>query len=236
MVEAACIEVAKTDTLQQAEVLVRRVARRVYHLILPLTETSFPGQEAIDAADALLIDLDSTDGAWNGEGPRPPMEEFLARIAERLTQASLTLGAAETDGNDPVAAARCLVREALPLAIALPVAFRTWRLTGDSSALIALQDGQQPARAPEVAAKPEAAEGKEHHVLSAIALQASILLNLLDGAGCSSDLGEVHDLAEAARVVGACIGSLADGMTGEIARGTQYDWHQACEARSPLDA
>lgn len=236
MVEAACIEVAKTDTLPQAEVLVRRVARRVYNLIQPLTETSFPGQEAIDEADALLMDLDRTDGAWMGEGARPPVEEFLARIAERLTQASLALGAAETDGNDPVAAARCLVREALPLAIALPIAFRTWRLAGDSSALIALQDGRQPARAPEPAAKPEAVEGKEHHVLSAIALQASVLLNLLDSAGRSADLSEVHDLAESARVVGACIGSLADGMTGEIARGTQYDWHQACEARSPLDA
>ncbi|MDH0776371.1 hypothetical protein N5C96_23455 [Delftia tsuruhatensis] len=236
MVEAACIEVAKTDTLQQAEVLARRVARRVFHLIQPLTETNFPGQEAIDEADALLMDLDRTDGSWMGDGARPPMEEFLARIAERLTEASLALGAAETDGNDPVAAARCLVREALPLAIALPVAFQTGRLTGDLSALIALQDGRQPARAPEPPAKPEAADGKEHHVLSAIALQASILLNLLDSAGCSSDLGEVHDLTEAARVVGACIGSLADGMTGEIARGNQYDWHQACEARSPLDA
>lgn len=236
MVEAACIEIAKPDSLQEHEALVRLVARRIFNLIQPITETNFPGQEAIDEADALLMDLDRTDGKWMGDGARPPTEEFLARIAERLTQASLTLGAAETDGNDPVAAARCLVREALPLAIALPVAFRTCRLVGDSSALFALQDGRQPARAHEPAAKPEAVEGKEHHVLSAIALQASILLNLLDSAGCSSDLGEVHELAEAARVVGACIGSLADGMTGEIARGTQYDWHQACEARSPLDA
>ena len=39
------------------------------------------------------------------------MEEFLARIAERLTEASLALGAAETDGNDPVAAAPSPVRE-----------------------------------------------------------------------------------------------------------------------------
>lgn len=227
MVEAACIEVAKTDTLPQAEVLVRRVARRVYHLIRPLTETSFPGQEAIDEADALLMDLDRTDGAWMGEGARPPMEEFLARIAERLTQASLTLGAAETDGNDPVAAARCLVREALPLAIALPVAFRTWRLAGDSSALIALQDGRQPARAPEPAAMPETAKAKEHCVLDAIALQASILLDVVDSAGRTCDLAEIHEALDAARVLTATIGSLADGMTGETKRGNQYDWHNA---------
>lgn len=227
MVEAACIEVAKTDTLPQAEVLVRRVARRVYHPIRPLTETSFPGQEAIDEADALLMDLDRTDGAWMGEGARPPMEEFLARIAERLTQASLTLGAAETDGNDPVAAARCLVREALPLAIALPVAFRTWRLAGDSSALIALQDGRQPARAPEPAAMPETAKAKEHCVLDAIALQASILLDVVDSAGRTCDLAEIHEALDAARVLTATIGSLADGMTGETKRGNQYDWHNA---------
>lgn len=227
MVEAACIEVAKTDTLPQAEVLVRRVARRVYHLIQPLTETSFPGQEAIDEADALLMDLDRTDGAWMGEGARPPMEKFLARIAERLTQASLTLGAAETDGNDPVAAARCLVREALPLAIALPVAFRTWRLAGDSSALIALQDGRQPARAPEPAAMPETAKAKEHCVLDAIALQASILLDVVDSAWRTCDLAEIHEALDAARVLTATIGSLADGMTGETKRGNQYDWHNA---------
>lgn len=227
MVEAACIEVAKTDALQQAEVLVRRVARRIYNLIQPLTETSFPGQEAIDEADALLIDFDSTDGAWNGEGVRPPMEEFLARIAERLTQASLALGAAETDGNDPVAAARCLVREALPLAIALPVAFRTCRLAGDSSALLALQEGRQPARAPEPAARPEAAKAKEHSVLDAIALQASILLDVVDGAGRTCDLKEIHGALDAARTLTATIGSLADGMTGETKRGNQYDWHNA---------
>lgn len=227
MVEAPCIDVAKTDALQQAEVLVRRVARRVYHLILPLTETSFPGQEAIDEADALLIDLDSTDGAWNGEGARPPMEEFLARIAERLTQASLALGAADTDGHDPVAAARCLVREALPLAIALPVAFRTWHLAGDSSALIALQDGRQPARAPEPAAMPETAKAKEHCVLDAIALQASILLDVVDGAGRTCDLKEIHGALDAARTLTATIGSLADGITGETKRGNQYDWHNA---------
>ena len=134
---------------------------------------------------------------------------------------------AETDGNDPVAAARCLVREALPLAIALPVAFRTWRLAGDSSALIALQDGRQPARAPEPAAMPETAKAKEHCVLDAIALQASILLDVVDSAGRTCDLAEIHEALDAARVLTATIGSLADGMTGETKRGNQYDWHNA---------
>ncbi|MHC3431431.1 hypothetical protein [Delftia lacustris] len=238
MVEAACIEVAKTDTLQQAEVLVRRVARRIHNLILPIADLSprIPGHEAIDTADVMLIDVDKTDGTWLGDGPRPPMGEMLTQVADNLGIAAMVLSAAETDGCDPIVAARCLLREALPLATELSIAFRSCRVSGDSSALLALQEGRQPARAPEPTSMPETAVRKEHHVLSAIALKASILLDLLDRAGCSTDLGEVHELAETARVVGACIGSLADGMTGEIARGDQYDWHQACEARSPLDA
>lgn len=238
MVEAACIEVEKTDTLQQAEVLVRRVARRVHNLILPIADLSprIPGHEAIDTADAMLIDVDKTDGTWLGDGPRPPMGELLAQVADNLGIAAMVLGAAETDGCDPIVAARCLLREALPLASDLSTAYRSCRVSGDSSALLALQEGRQPARSPEPIAKSEAAEGKEHHVLGAIALKASILVDLLDSAGRSTDLNDVHELCEAARVVGACVGSLADGMTGEIARGDQYDWHQACEARSPLDA
>lgn len=236
MAEAACIEVAKPDILQEHEALARAVARRIYNLLLPLTELSFPGQESIDEADALLIDVDKTDGTWMGDGARPPMGEFLARVAENLTQAALTLGAAETDGNDHIAAARCQLREALPLAIALSNAFRICQLTGESSALVALQEGRQPVKTPVQVLKPASVKGKEHHVLSAIALKASVLLNLLDSAGRSTDLHEMHELSEAARVVGACIGSLADGLTGEIVRGDQYDWHQACEARSLLNA
>lgn len=236
MAEAACIEVAQPDALQEHERLARAVARRVHGLIVPLTEWKFPefvGQQDLDEADALLMDADKTDGTWMGDGARPPMEEFLARVAERLTEANLAVGAAETEGRSPITAARCLLREALPLAIALSNAFCICRLTGDASALIALQEGRQPALTHAPEHKPAPAESKEHHVLTAIALKASILLDLLDSAGRSTDLYEVHELSEAARVVGACIGSLADGMTGEIARGDQYDWHQARETRSP---
>lgn len=133
----------------------------------------------------------------------------------------------EVAKTDTLPQAEVLVREALPLAIALPVAFRTWRLAGDSSALIALQDGRQPARAPEPAARPETAAAKEHCVLGAIALQASILLDVVDGAGRSCDLKEIHGALDAARTLTATIGSLADGMTGEMKRGNQYDWHNA---------
>lgn len=237
MVEAACIEVAQPDTLQENERLARAVARHIHSLIIPLVEMKFPefaGQQDVDEADALLIDADKTDGTWMGDGARPPLQEFFARVAEHLTTATLAVGTAEVDDSSPITAARCLLREALPLAIALSNAFRACQLTRDSSGLIALQDGRQPVKAPPP--KQAATESKEHHVLTAIALNASILLGLLDSAGRSTDLPEVHELSEAARVVGACIGSLADGMTGEIARGNQYDWHQACEARSPLDA
>ncbi|WP_416820272.1 hypothetical protein [Delftia tsuruhatensis] len=229
MVEAACIEIAKTDAQQQSEVLVRRVARRIHNLILPIADLSprIPGHEAIDAADVMLIDVDKTDGTWLGDGPRPPMGEMLAQVADNLGIAAMVLSAAETDGCDPIVAARCLLREALPLASDLSNAFRSCSVSGDSSALLALQEGRQPARAPEPAAMPETAMAKEHCVLDAIALQASILLDVVDGAGRTCDLKEIHGALDAARTLTATIGSLADGMTGETKRGNQYDWHNA---------
>ena len=222
MAEAACIEVAQAHARQEPESLVRPVALRIYNLLLPLTEMKFPefaGQKSIDEADALLIDIAKTDGTWMGDGPRPSMQEFLSGVADNLASASLELEA----GNPIATAPRCLLREALPLAVDLSNAFRTCQLTGDSSVLVALQDGRQPAAAPEP--EPVAVEGKEQRVLEAVALNASILLNLLDSACRSTDPHEVHELAEAARVIGACIGSLADGMAGENSRGDQYGWH-----------
>lgn len=92
-----------------------------------------------------------------------------------------------------------------------------------------LENSTMVASLPKVASAPTAkdSKSKERHVLDAIALQASILLNLLDMSSRSDDLMDVHYLADAARVIGATIGSLADGVTGEDSRGDQYDWHQA---------
>lgn len=71
-------------------------------------------------------------------------------------------------------------------------------------------------------------ETKEHHVLSAIALHASILLDVVDSAGRTANINEIRGVLDAARLLTATIGSLADGMTGENKRGDQYGWHNAC--------
>lgn len=233
MVEAPCIDVAKPDILQEHEALARDVARRVHNLILPLADLlpRIPGHEAIDTADALLMDVNRADGTWLGDGPRPAMGELLAMVSDSLDAATKALSAAETDGSDPINAARCLLREALPLAVDLSSAFRSCRLAGDSSALRALQERKQavyaPARDPGPASAQE--ETKEHHVLSAIALQASILLNVVDSAGRTANINEIRGVLDAARLLTATIGSLADGMTGENKRGDQYGWHNACQ-------
>ncbi len=231
MVEAACIEVARPDTKLDPERLVRPVARRVRNLILPLAEMhgpDLPGGTAIDAADALLIDVARTDGTWMGDGPRPSMQDFLDQAAEHLASAALALDSAATDSNRLTAAGRSLVKEAWPLATSLATAFRNCQLTGDSSELLALQETPQPAEVSAPAPRPSAtAESKEHHVLDAIALQASILLDVVDSAGRTANINEIRGFLDTARLLTATIGSLADGMTGETKRGNQYDWHNA---------
>lgn len=231
MVEAACIEVTRPDTKQDLERLVRPVARRVHNLILPLAEMhgpDLPGGTAIDTADALLIDVARTDGTWMGDGPRPSMQDFLDQAAQNLASAALALDSAATDSNRLTAAGRSLLKEAWPLATSLATAFRNCQLTGDSSELVALQETPQPSEVSAPAPRPSAtAETKEHHVLDAIALQASILLDVVDSAGRTCDLKEIHGALDAARTLTATIGSLADGMTGETKRGNQYDWHNA---------
>lgn len=232
MVEAACIDVAKPDILQEHEALARHVARRVHNLILPLADLlpRIPGHEAIDTADALLMDVNRTDGTWMGDGPRPAMGELLAMVADSLDTATKALSAAETDGSDPINAALYLLREALPLAVDLSSAFRSCRLAGDSSALRTLRERKQavyaPARDPGPASAQE--ETKEHHVLSAIALHASILLDVVDSAGRTANINEIRGVLDTTRLLTATIGSLADGMTGENKRGDQYGWHNAC--------
>lgn len=232
MVEASSVEFAKPDILQEHEALARDVARRVHNLILPLADLlpRIPGHEAIDTADALLMDVNRTDGTWMGDGPRPTTGELLAMVSDSLDAATKALSAAETDGSDPINAARCLLREALPLAVDLSSAFRSCRLAGDSSALRALQERKQavyaPARDPGPASDQE--ETKEHQVLSAIALHASILLDVVDSAGRTANINEIRGVLDAARLLTATIGSLADGMTGENKRGDQYGWHNAC--------
>lgn len=71
-------------------------------------------------------------------------------------------------------------------------------------------------------------ETKEHQVLSAIALHASILLDVVDSAGRTANINEIRGVLDAARLLTATIGSLADAMTGENKRGDQYGWHNAC--------
>lgn len=233
MVEAPCVEFAKPHILQEHEALARDVARRVHNLILPLADLlpRIPGHEAIDTADALLMDVNRTDGTWLGDGPRPATGELLAMVSDSLDAATKALSAAETDGSDPINAARCLLREALPLAVDLSSAYRSCRLAGDSSALRALQERKQavyaPARDPGPASAQE--ETKEHQVLSAIALHASILLDVVDSAGRTANINEIRGVLDAARLLTATIGSLADGMTGENKRGNQYGWHNACQ-------
>ncbi len=47
-------------------------------------------------------------------------------------------------------------------------------------------------------------------------------------AGRTANINEIRGVLDAARLLTATIGSLADGMTGENKRGDQYGWHNAC--------
>jgi len=51
---------------------------------------------------------------------------------------------------------------------------------------------------------------------------------VVDSAGRTANINEIRGVLDAARLLTATIGSLADGMTGENKRGDQYGWHNAC--------
>ncbi|MEG1456044.1 MAG: hypothetical protein RSC66_10815, partial [Comamonas sp.] len=91
-----------------------------------------------------------------------------------------------------------------------------------------LASGAAPAAHTPAAVAPPAADQlitQHTKVFGGIALQASILLRLVDGACASADAGELADAMDAIRIIVGSIGCLADGFNGEDQRGNQYGWH-----------
>lgn len=81
----------------EAEQLVRKAARQIQSLLIPITEflsrDRIPGYAHIQEADGYLADLASTPEQWpvNCEGPQPPVADLLVQIVEQLGYGEMAL-------------------------------------------------------------------------------------------------------------------------------------------------
>lgn len=207
---------------------VSRVARQIAHLIEPIMTTwpqsnSFPGWCHLVAADDLLLHLTNEAAEWDEERPKPSACDLMLEVQDHLTQAIDAINTSDAlDGHD---ARRILTTEALTRAKAASC----WCI--DAHARVESETAEQVASGAPPAAPaepPDAADqllAQHATVFGGIALQASILLRLVDGACASTDVGELMGAMDAIRIIVASIGSLADGFNGEDQRGNQYGWH-----------
>lgn len=218
---------------------VRLVASQIAHLIEPIMTTwsqsnSFPGWAHLVAADDLLLHLTDKSAEWDQERIKPSASELMAEVQGLLEQSIEEINTQDAgDGHD---ARRLLTTEALTRARAASFWCFDAHARVEYEAADELASGPAPA---EPAAAPDAADQLiEQHakVFGGIALQASILLRLVDGACTNTDAGELMSAMDAIRIIVASIGSLADGFNNEDQRGNQYGWHLSENISGGLNA
>lgn len=195
-----------------------RVAQQVAHLIQPIMSTwsSFPGWADVSRADDLLLHLTDKTAEWDEDRVKPSAADLMTEVQAHLDRAmdvSNTL-----DGLDGHDARRLLIREALNRAKAAC----QWCIEAHARVDAEAAQPAAPA-APAAAVEPQSCQAVT--VCEGIALQASILLKLVDSASANPDTNDLHDALDAIRIIVASIGSLADGFNDESMRGNQYGWH-----------
>lgn len=236
---SASIQADVPNVAKQHEDIDRHVAviaKQVDLLIEPIMAAwpmpgSFPGQDQLVEADDLLLHLLDPTTEWDQDRPKPSVCELIGEVQGWLEQAIEAIDTRDAlEGHD---ARRLLTREALTRTKAASC----WCI--DSHARVDAETFLS-ARTHAPAAEPVSATDKllrQHSkAFEGIALQASILLRLVDDAGASADASAAMDSMDAIRIIVASIGSLADGFNSENQRGNQYGWHLSENISGGLDA
>ncbi|WP_159917841.1 hypothetical protein [Pantoea sp. 18069] len=231
---SASIQVDATHVAKQHEDIDRHVAviaKQVDLLIEPIMTAwpmpgSFPGQDQLVEADDLLSHLVDPATEWDQDRPKPSAGELIAEVQGWLEQAIEAIDTRDAlEGHD---ARRLLTREALTRTKAASFRCIDSHARVEREAAKEFVRGAAPSAPAAPAETPDAADqliAQHAKVFGGIALQASILLRLVDGACASTDSGELMGAMDAIRIIVASIGSLADGFNGEDQRGNQYGWH-----------